>query len=406
MHILWVSDSPDGFSSYGNQTKLLVPRIVENSDHKITVMALNQRIKGTIGDTDIPVLPSYDHPYGYDIIPAYVQQYKPDIVFLFKDGYVFDAGFVKSISVPVITTGIIDTEPMLKHLEVLFNMSMGVLAPTKWAQQQINHLGTEALYTPLGYDPNIFYPVESEEEKRELRKSYGIPEDAFYMLMVGNNNTAPLSRKLFDTVLVAFASMCPLPDHESVALGLQTDISPGRGGLDLEGIAAFLGVLPNKIFAPNPIDYHTGIEHKVVADLMRMADVLVNPSMGEGFCLPVVEAQACGTRVVTNNFTAMRETTVTGYRIDPDDPQSGDMQIINNSAFRFRTSTHMLFTVLDGLFRQRDKIFMPDLKGAEIIKERYAIDDVVTQHWVPALNEVQSWLKGDIFTCVKLPART
>jgi glycosyltransferase involved in cell wall biosynthesis len=198
-------------------------------------------------------------------------------------------------------------------------------------------------------------------------------------------------------MLLVFSSMCSLPDHEHVILGLHTDVGAGRGGVDLTEYANFLQIPPSRIYAPNPIEYHMGMDHSIVADLMRAADLLVSPSMGEGFCLPVVEAQACGTRVVTVEFTALRETTVTGYRIPADNYANGDLVQVNSQAFRFRLNSHALFTALEGLFQQRESLFMPDLKGAEIIKDRYDINKIVTEYWIPAFDEVESWLEGNIF---------
>jgi glycosyltransferase involved in cell wall biosynthesis len=41
-----------------------------------------------------------------------------------------------------------------------------------------------------------------------------------------------------------------------------------------------------------------------MAALYSAFDVLANPSYGEGFGIPVVEAQACGTRVIASGWAA------------------------------------------------------------------------------------------------------
>ena len=55
-------------------------------------------------------------------------------------------------------------------------------------------------------------------------------------------------------------------------------------------------------------------------DFMRGAysafDVLCNPSLGEGFGVPIVEAQACGTPVVVGRWTAMAELCFGGVFIE------------------------------------------------------------------------------------------
>ena len=41
--------------------------------------------------------------------------------------------------------------------------------------------------------------------------------------------------------------------------------------------------------------------------------------MGEGFGVPIIEAQACGTPVITGDWTAMSEITRTGLAIPKED---------------------------------------------------------------------------------------
>ncbi len=57
--------------------------------------------------------------------------------------------------------------------------------------------------------------------------------------------------------------------------------------------------------------------------LLNLAELLVFPSLYEGFGLPVVEAMACGTPVITSNRSAMRELFEGAARLaDPEDPEA------------------------------------------------------------------------------------
>jgi glycosyltransferase involved in cell wall biosynthesis len=44
-------------------------------------------------------------------------------------------------------------------------------------------------------------------------------------------------------------------------------------------------------------------------------DVLLNPAMGEGFGITVLEAQACGVPAIVTDFTAMREVCGAGWHV-------------------------------------------------------------------------------------------
>ena len=55
-----------------------------------------------------------------------------------------------------------------------------------------------------------------------------------------------------------------------------------------------------------------------MADLYSSFDVLLNPAMGEGFGLPVLEAQACGVPAIVTDFTAMSEVCGAGWKVGYD----------------------------------------------------------------------------------------
>jgi glycosyltransferase involved in cell wall biosynthesis len=74
--------------------------------------------------------------------------------------------------------------------------------------------------------------------------------------------------------------------------------------LGLTGAVAFVG--------------YTG--QRVLRDLYAQAACLVLPSLGEGFGLPVLEAMACGTPVITSNTSSMPEVAGdAALRVDPHD---------------------------------------------------------------------------------------
>jgi hypothetical protein len=53
-----------------------------------------------------------------------------------------------------------------------------------------------------------------------------------------------------------------------------------------------------------------------MADLYRASDVLLAPSRGEGFGIPVIEAQACGRPVIVSDFSAQPELVGDGWLVD------------------------------------------------------------------------------------------
>jgi len=65
----------------------------------------------------------------------------------------------------------------------------------------------------------------------------------------------------------------------------------------------------------------SGIDDVQLANLYHHATCLCVPSLYEGFCLPILEAQACGCPVVCSNRSAMPEIAGNGaILVDPTDP--------------------------------------------------------------------------------------
>ncbi|MCI8620637.1 MAG: glycosyltransferase family 4 protein [Clostridia bacterium] len=68
---------------------------------------------------------------------------------------------------------------------------------------------------------------------------------------------------------------------------------------------------------------HTGIvTESELVDLYNLVDLFIFPSLYEGFGLPVIEAMACGTKVVSSNSSSLPE--VGGDKIPYFDPKNVD----------------------------------------------------------------------------------
>lgn len=150
---------------------------------------------------------------------------------------------------------------------------------SKWAI--IKHLGIpedRIRVTPLAASPE-FQPVPSPPLT-------GNP----YFLYVGNLEP----RKNLERLIEAFARM-PGKEHDLVIVGNRwyrgAAAEQKAHSLGLNGRVKFLGYVPR-------------------ADLPGLfsgATAFVYPSLLEGFGLPVVEAMACGTPVITSNNSSMKE---------------------------------------------------------------------------------------------------
>ena len=129
--------------------------------------------------------------------------------------------------------------------------------------------------------------LPTEGDLARVRAAHGLP--ARYVLYVGTIDR----RKDYHTLLEALARLEP-GLHLVVAGTLiagRTDFPEAVTRLGLGGRVRVLGYVPEPDLPP----------------LYRGAAAFVYPSLHEGFGLPVLEAMACGTPVVTYNTTSLPE---------------------------------------------------------------------------------------------------
>src|SRR5690606_25909845 len=143
------------------------------------------------------------------------------------------------------------------------------------------------------------------------RRQLGWDERPFIAMMNAANKGDP-SRKGFREVLQAWRIFMEKRPAGSAMLYLHTDAF-GRSGVPLLELAEQLGIADSVQF-PDAYRYAIGtIPAGELALMYNSADVLLNPSMGEGFGVPLIEAQACGTPVIVTDFSAMRELCFAGW---------------------------------------------------------------------------------------------
>ena len=180
---------------------------------------------------------------------------------------------------------------------------------------------------PLGVDVDVFRP-SGVDAVEAVRRRYGI--EGPFLLSLGGIEP----RKNLPALLSAYAS---LPDDVRPALVIAGPIAPWNPeGWDL--VRPALDALPPPIRDRVVVTGYVSEEEKVA--LLGGAEALVYPSLYEGFGLPVIEAMACGTPVLTSNVSALPATAGdAALLVDPhdtDDIASGIEAILTDRALRER----------------------------------------------------------------------
>jgi glycosyltransferase involved in cell wall biosynthesis len=130
-------------------------------------------------------------------------------------------------------------------------------------------------------------------------------------------NKGQPDRKAFQANLRAWAAFAE--ETPGARLYLHTDPTPQAGGVNIEALTRALGIDGQVIYPDRYTYYNIGYPAEWMALLYNAVDVLLAASMTEGFGIPLIEAQACGTPVVTTDFASMTELVYFGWATRPAD---------------------------------------------------------------------------------------
>lgn len=158
----------------------------------------------------------------------------------------------------------------------------------------------EVIYN--GVSPR-FRPDVPEEDRRRVAEKYGLPRP--YLLFLGGEKPHKNAQNVVRAFAEARRRRPDLP-HALVLAGPM----PGKTAR-IDALIAALDV-GRSIVRPGRI------AEEDLPGLFAGADVLLYPTLYEGFGLPVVEAMACGTPVLTSSTSALQE--IAGgyaYLVDP-----------------------------------------------------------------------------------------
>ena len=187
------------------------------------------------------------------------------------------------------------------------------VAMSKYGERLLFDQGLDPIHIPLSVDTSVFRPTP-ELAGKSCRAIYDIPEDAFVVGMVAMNKGWSKDRKGFNEAFWAFGMF--LKSHPDAILYMHAEMYGGAEGINLYELAIHAGIPDTNIVwagGAGQYAYRVGYTPEMMAAAYTACDVLLAPSHGEGFCVPLIEAQACGTPVIANDFSAQSELVGAGW---------------------------------------------------------------------------------------------
>lgn len=305
-----------------------------------------------------------------------------------KEPWVFNNIFRWGIN--FVPMAVIDHSPVSTAITSRIGTAFKVIAISRFGQMELKRKNIESFYIPHGVRCDLYKPMN----KAECKKLWYLDPGEFVVGIVAMNR----SRKMIPRMLRGYKRFLELnPDMKS-HLMLWTNIQPRAPNEEVAMGVADVGVnlLPEimDLGLAEPVrwtkwdevqkmgglpDYSKGGGWDMVS-LYNCMDVLLHCTGGEGFGLPLIEAQACGVPVITTDYAAGPEQVGAGAIV-----RASDYVIINTPGTRYALAD------IDQMAEALTKMYNADreklAKKARRFAERYDWSVIMEQYWKPFLSD-------------------
>ena len=319
--VLVYSDPPWMPTGYGVQTRLLAHGLARHG-YDVQVAAKAALAGGSVEWEGITV-----HPYAtpaVDALPRTVRQVQPDLIVTLCDVWPLKPVHWQAMvgtEIPVWSWVPVERAPLLEgvrrwceadHVEAVVPMS-------RYGHKLLEPVG-DKVTDPVdhAYDPAVFHPGNTYECRNRL----GLPLDGpLFGVVAANIGDREMPRKGWPQLLQAWRHRLDGEYRHSTAtvgpsghLLIHSNPYPTEGGVDLYEIARSL-----RLEDTNSLIFTSRVmSDRQLADLYRALDVLVLPTLGEGYGVPIIEAMACGTPAVTSSWSGCDRLTPDEWQIPAD----------------------------------------------------------------------------------------
>lgn len=382
MRILWQSAAPWARVSFANQTKLFAPRL-KTLGHEVHILACTGLDSGSLEWCGIPVYPHGDIP---TTVQAHCRLFDINLIislWTITQTATFEASPPWCPWLPISADG--ELPKLIKDALAGAYLPI-VLNQTSFAMCQA--AGFRCAVVPHGVDTRLFAPLS----KTEARRAVGLPRGAFIVGMVASNvgPTSP-SRKAFEEQIAAFSRFqAKYPDS---ILYLHTEL---KGSTDIEKVLRHYDLHPSTVRYPDQYLESVGFSDQHMARLYNTFDVLLSVSMAEGFCIPLIEAQACGVPVITGEWGATGELLLAGW---PVLRQEAEILSIRSGGHWYRPQVEAIADRLEQAYltlrtKRRGKALRAQARAGSL---QFDSDTITNKYWKPLLDEIEEQLiQGNI----------
>ncbi len=379
MKVLWSSNSPFCSTGYGMQTSVAAKRL-KAMGHDVAIFAFYGLEGSKVDWGDIPIYPNNVRDYGIEHAPMFYDDWKADIYLTLVDVWVLRRLDPTMKWVPWMP---VDHNPVPPLVVEALKKSLGLVKPiamSKFGQEELAQNGIESYYIPHTVNTTLFSP--NEEAYKTGRERYGW-KDKFVIGTVATNH---VERKNWNASMKAVAKFSDRHPGE-VVYYMHTNLNDERG-INLAALRENLK-MQEYTRVPSIAQMNIGIEQEVMARIYNVMDVFLLPSKGEGFGIPLVEAQSCSVPIITTKCTAQEELMGGGYFIEKLTPEW-----TAQASWQFQCDPDEIVEKLELAYQAKKDGSIAILKEKARAKAlEYDEDKVFTELWTPVLADIEQRIK-------------
>lgn len=379
------SNSPGQATGYGQQSQYLIDRL--KRDGAKVAASSNYGLEGSISTYkspfgDVPHYPRGLDGYSNDVGPMHHAHWKaqnpnlPDALITLYDVWVLKGKGWDNINIGSWTPiDHITLNPLVEEWCRKDNVTPIAMALN--GKRLLESKDIECEYVPHAIDTKIFKPTD-KIQGQDVRDFMGITDEFLVGMNAANKASGILHRKAFSENLMAFAIF--RERHPDAVLYLHTDPLGAAGGWNLLKILQSFGIPKEAVMFPPMVDYKYGMSQQDLAALYSAMDVLLAPSYGEGFGIPTIEAQACGTRVIGSNWAATPDLVA-------DDGWLVEGQPMWDAGQDCIWQQPLIPSIVEAL-EQAYKADREPSKVSMDFAKQFDVETVWTNNWIPTLNKL------------------
>ena len=418
MKILWFSNSINHHRyGYSTLSEAITEGLIKFG-HKIVYFGMQSVENPYYDEKGRLMIGLKANTYATDIITDIIKVFNPDLIIsaldLFPIGGAELANLIEKTGKPWIHHVTINTEPLFLPLVHGFNKPQALIAPCRENLRILTEYNNgiylnKSLLITHGVDTTIFNDDDKNKIKKEIRQKFNLSENCFVVISVFRNNSviSKGQEQLFES-WKKFVEKNNLAPEQAKLLVLSdpadlggTNLIALRDVISMTNYINFVwfkesskGIEPtfenDKKGSPHFFTYTFNPEE--MSKLYKMADLHLTTSLGESFCLPMLEAAACGIPSIASDFIGTKNLM--------DDLLLQDFKINKGTIITLTFYSKQFFHDTDAVAEKITEFYKLDENKKEELSKMVSARacglyswDLIIPQWINLINQFENIIK-------------